>query len=82
MRSALALTLGLVAGGCMKSAPVVRPPEPPAIASANTPPEPAAAGPRLGQSAPEIAGEDTDGVVFRLSDYRGKVVVLDFWGHW
>ena len=32
--------------------------------------------------APEIAGEDLDGVPFRLSDYRGSVVVLDFWGDW
>ena len=23
-----------------------------------------------------------DGRHFKLSDYRGKVVVLDFWGHW
>jgi hypothetical protein len=23
-----------------------------------------------------------DGVPFKLSDYRGKVVVVDFWGHW
>jgi hypothetical protein len=36
----------------------------------------------LGRVAPEIAGEDLDGVKFRLSDYRGKVVVLDFWGNW
>jgi hypothetical protein len=41
-----------------------------------------ATGPLVGQLAPEIAGEDIDGVPFRLSDYRGKVVVLDFWGHW
>jgi hypothetical protein len=39
-------------------------------------------GPLVGQLAPEIAGADIDGVPFRLSDYRGKVVVLDFWGHW
>jgi hypothetical protein len=32
--------------------------------------------------APEIAGEDLDGVPFCLSDYRGRVVVLDFWGDW
>ena len=32
--------------------------------------------------APEIEGEDIDGVPFKLSDYRGKVVVLDFWGNW
>ena len=35
-----------------------------------------------GQPAPDIEAEDLDGVVFRLSDYRGKVVMLDFWGHW
>ncbi|GIW55628.1 MAG: hypothetical protein KatS3mg082_2032 [Nitrospiraceae bacterium] len=36
----------------------------------------------IGQIAPEIEAEDIDGVVFKLSDYRGKVVMLDFWGHW
>jgi hypothetical protein len=36
----------------------------------------------IGKVAPEIEGEDIDGVVFKLSDYRGKVVVIDFWGHW
>lgn len=35
-----------------------------------------------GQMAPEIEGLDLDGVPFRLSDYRGKVVLLSFWGHW
>jgi hypothetical protein len=47
--------------------------------------ERAAAGPRglqIGEVAPEVAGFDLDGVPFRLSDYRGKVVVLDFWGDW
>ena len=36
----------------------------------------------VGRPAPEIKGEDIDGQVFKLSDYRGKVIVLDFWGHW
>lgn len=36
----------------------------------------------IGKVAPEIEGEDVDGVKFKLSDYRGKVVVLDFWGNW
>lgn len=36
----------------------------------------------VGATAPEIEGNDLDGVAFKLSDYRGKVVVLDFWGHW
>lgn len=36
----------------------------------------------IGRPAPEITGQDVDGTPFRLSDYRGKVVLLDFWGHW
>ena len=36
----------------------------------------------VGMVAPEIQGDDLDGVNFKLSDYRGKVVVLDFWGDW
>ena len=36
----------------------------------------------VGNIAPEIAGEDTDGQPMQLSDYRGKVVVLTFWGNW
>jgi hypothetical protein len=36
----------------------------------------------IGQVAPEIEGEDIDGTKFKLSDYRGKVVVIDFWGDW
>ena len=37
---------------------------------------------KVGKAAPEVEGEDLDGKRFKLSDYRGKVVVLDFWGHW
>jgi len=37
---------------------------------------------QVGCKAPEIAGVDTDGVPFKLSDYRGKVILLDFWGFW
>jgi len=36
----------------------------------------------IGKTAPEIIGEDQDGKPFKLSSYRGKVVVLDFWGFW
>ena len=36
----------------------------------------------IGSAAPEIAGVDVEGVAFKLSDYRGKVVLLDFWGFW
>jgi len=37
---------------------------------------------RVGKEAPEIKGGDLDGKDFKLSDYRGKVVLLDFWGNW
>ena len=33
----------------------------------------------VGKEAPDIEGEDQEGKKFRLSDYRGKVVLLDFW---
>jgi hypothetical protein len=36
----------------------------------------------IGKEAPEIQGEDADSKKFKLSDYRGKVVLLDFWGNW
>jgi hypothetical protein len=36
----------------------------------------------IGKEAPEITGEDADSKSFKLSDYRGKVVLLDFWGNW
>lgn len=37
---------------------------------------------RIGKAVPQIEGKDIDGKTFKLSDYRGKVVMLDFWGHW
>lgn len=37
---------------------------------------------KVGKVAPEIEGIDVDGESFKLSDYRGKVVLLDFWGDW
>jgi hypothetical protein len=36
----------------------------------------------IGNLAREIKGKDIFGKPFKLSDYRGKVVVLDFWGNW
>jgi hypothetical protein len=38
--------------------------------------------PNVGDQCREIDGEDIDGAPFKLSDYRGKVVLLDFWGTW
>nr|WP_303652470.1 TlpA disulfide reductase family protein [Paludisphaera mucosa] len=37
----------------------------------------------MGQPAPEIEARDLDtGEPVKLADFRGKVVVLDFWGYW
>lgn len=37
---------------------------------------------KVGSPATNIIGDDIDGKEFKLSDYRGKVVMLDFWGFW
>jgi len=36
----------------------------------------------VGKEAPDIVGEGQDGNQFKLSDYRGKVVLLDFWSEY
>lgn len=36
----------------------------------------------IGGVAPDFDAVDGDGVAFKLSDYRGKVVLVDFWGFW
>lgn len=38
--------------------------------------------PVVGKAAPEIDGEDLSGKYFKLSDFKGKVVLLDFWATW
>jgi peroxiredoxin len=43
---------------------------------------PAVEGKYAGNLCPEIAGEDPDGKVIRLSEFRGKVVLVNFWGTW
>jgi peroxiredoxin len=35
--------------------------------------------PFAGQPAPSLEGKDVEGKLIRLSDFRGKVVVVDFW---
>jgi thiol-disulfide isomerase/thioredoxin len=36
----------------------------------------------LGKPAPAIAGEAATGETFRLSDHKGKVVLVNFWATW
>ncbi len=36
----------------------------------------------IGRQAMSVRGKGIDGVAFKLDDYRGKVVLLDFWSDW
>ena len=36
----------------------------------------------MGMTAPDITAPDLNGVEFSLSDYKGKVLFVDFWGDW
>ncbi len=37
----------------------------------------------VGKPAPEIDAKDLNtGALVKLADYKGRIVVLDFWGHW
>lgn len=35
-----------------------------------------------GLPCPDFSAVDAEGASFRLSDYKGKVVLIDFWGFW
>ncbi len=37
---------------------------------------------QIGMKAPEFVGKDADEKEIKLSQFRGQVVVLDFWGFW
>lgn len=39
-------------------------------------------GVNVGNKAPELTGKSVDGSTIKLSDTRGKLVLLDFWASW
>ncbi len=51
----------------------------------NDEPTPAPAGAQLleiGEVVPDLEGKTPDGETIKLSDYRGQVVLIDFWASW
>lgn len=56
--------------------------EPGVCAAADPSAAAAAAFLRRGDPAPDFSGRDLFGLNLRLSEYRGRVVLLDFWASW
>ena len=50
--------------------------------SSQTTPQPAQPVPQVGQPAPDFILSDSTGSSVKLSAYKGKVVLLDFWATW
>ena len=64
--AATAVFIALAAGGCSTSS----------VKAASIKPD------KDRREAPEFTLKDADGKVVHLSDYKGKVVILDFWATW
>jgi len=52
------------------------------VKAASAADEPAAGDSIIHKAAPDFALKDRDGATVHLSDYKGKVVMLDFWATW
>jgi len=72
--SAVLLCLLLV--GCSRTSTLT------SVKAANAADEPSANDSPIGKAAPDFALKDRDGATVHLSDYKGKVVMLDFWATW
>lgn len=81
------LLVALAAAGCggmsadSRPEPATRPPAAPATVRP-APSSAALVGGEVGDTAFDFALEDLSGRTVRLSDFRGKVVLVDFWATW
>ena len=79
----LILVLMLIVGGCKKKEP--EPPQQAEVEAGEKPTKPpgdkAPTSPG-GKPAPSFTLQDLKGKTVSLSDFKGKVVVLDFWATW
>jgi len=78
--AALLLAAALLMAGCASPTPVPMPVLGPEV---SVPTKPAVSDiPEVGAIAPEFTLLDLSGVEVQLSDYRGKVLLLNFWATW
>lgn len=80
-------SLRLVLGAALLAVPLLRPAvanptaaaAPSAVASGDAPPKPLLG---AGVVAPDFVSHDLAGQSVRISDYRGRILILDFWATW
>ena len=63
-------------------APGLEPPSIPSVPDLSAGAADVPVGLRVGQRAPEFVSETVDGQPIALSDYRGQIVLLNFWATW
>lgn len=80
--AALTPLLALACAGAFAQAPAGAPAKPAPSAPAPAAAPAAAAQARLGELAPDFLGLDRRGRPVKVSDYRGKPVVISFWAGW
>ncbi|MCG2769448.1 MAG: TlpA family protein disulfide reductase [Anaerolineae bacterium] len=79
-RAALLLVVALLMAACASPTPVPTPMLGPEV---TVPTKPAASDiPKVGAIAPDFTLPDLNGDEVQLSDYRGKVLLLNFWATW